>query len=107
MLTVVIKVGWWGNSHVYDCAPKFQLSVGTYYCVGARSKEMCTVIYCKLHPALSWCFLVTMAWNWRSTRKQIHQYPSWYLCCNTFPLCVVSSCSGWRRWVREVLNVLN
>jgi len=84
------------NSHVYDCAQTFQFSMGTYYCVGARSKENCTVIYCKLHHGMSWRFLVTMAWNWRSTCKQIHQYPSWYLlCCNTFPLFVVSSCSGW------------
>jgi len=38
----------------------FQLSLGTYYYMGARSKEICTVIYCKLHPGMSWCFLVTM-----------------------------------------------
>jgi len=95
---VVIKYLMVGNSHVYDCAPKFQRSSGTYFCVGARSKEICTVIFCKLHHGMSWCFLVNMAWNWRSTCKQIHQYHSWYLRCNTFPLCVVSSCSGWR-WV--------
>jgi len=84
------------NSHVYDWAPKFQLSMGTYYCVGARSKEICTVIYIVNYTTI--CH--GMAWKWRSTCKQIHQYPSWYLlCCNTFPLCVVSSCSGWRRWV--------
>ena len=56
----MIKAWWWG---IVMFMIVHQSSLGTYYCVGARSKEICTVIYCKLHSGMSWCFLVTMLWT--------------------------------------------